>query len=77
MGLFNNYLKGVYLVPEEIAAKSGAQLWGENCIRCHNIPFPADFSNTQWNLIGTHMRLRANLTAGETRKIVELLKMAN
>ena len=62
---------------KEIQAKSGAQLWGENCIRCHNIPSPSDFSDDQWDLIGTHMRIRANLTMVETEKIIEFLKLSN
>ena len=62
---------------KEIQAKSGAQLWGENCIRCHNIPSPADFSDAQWDLIGSHMRIRANLTMVEAEKIIEFLKLAN
>ena len=63
-------------VPAEILAKSGAQLWGENCSRCHNVPSPADFSDSEWDLIGTHMRMRANLTARETSKIVEFMNSA-
>ncbi|NOX17783.1 MAG: cytochrome c [Chlorobi bacterium] len=58
-------------------AKSGAQLWGENCVRCHNAPSPTAFSDYQWETIGQHMRIRANLTAMETDKIVDFLKMAN
>lgn len=64
-------------VSDTVQIKSGAQLWGENCVRCHNIPSPADFSDPQWDLIGTHMRTRANLTAAETDKIVNFLKSAN
>jgi hypothetical protein len=64
-------------VHQSIQIKSGAQLWGENCVRCHNVPSPADFSDQQWELIGTHMRMRANLTAEESRKIIEFLKIAN
>ncbi len=60
-----------------VQAKSGAQLWGENCKRCHNIASPSDYSDVQWDVIGTHMRLRANLTADEIRKIVEFLQSAN
>mgnify|MGYP001608175882 CR=1 FL=1 len=62
---------------EMIANKSGAQLWGENCIRCHNIPSPVDFSDEQWNTIGLHMQVRANLTKDETEKIIGFLKTAN
>lgn len=60
-----------------IAAKSGSQLWGENCIRCHNAPPSADYSNSQWEVIGMHMKLRASLTDDETNKIVAYLKSVN
>jgi cytochrome c1 len=61
----------------EIQAKTGAQLWGENCIRCHNSPPSGDYSGSQWETIGNHMKLRANLTDDETVKIVAFLKGAN
>jgi len=57
--------------------KSGAQLWGENCIRCHNTPSPASYNDTDWGTIGLHMRIRANLTDVEAKKIFEFLKSAN
>lgn len=63
--------------PAIIQAKTSAQLWGENCSRCHNVPSPADFSDSEWELIGTHMRVRANLTAEETNKIIEFMQSAN
>ncbi len=40
--------------------KSGAQLWAENCIRCHNIRSPGSLS--------------PNLTPEEHKKILEFLK---
>lgn len=58
-------------------AKSGAQLWGENCLRCHNIPSPETFSDSEWDVSVMHMRVRANLTENEAVKIVEFLKTAN
>jgi cytochrome c2 len=60
-----------------IAAKSGSTLWGENCIRCHNAPPSDHFSPAQWEVIGLHMKLRANLTEDETNKIVSFLKSAD
>jgi cytochrome c1 len=57
--------------------RSGAQLWGENCLRCHNSPSPETFSDTQWDAIVLHMQVRANLTSEESKKIVEFLKTAN
>lgn len=62
---------------EMIANKSGAQLWGENCIRCHSTPSPADFNDAQWKTIGLHMQDRANLTKDEANKIVVFLQSAN
>ena len=62
---------------QDIAGKSGAQLWGENCVRCHNSPSPADFSDAQWKTIGLHMQVRANLTKEEAEKIVGFLQMSN
>ena len=60
--------------PARIASKSGAQLWGENCQRCHNIPSPTAFKGENWEVVGTHMEVRANLTEVEKDKIVEFLK---
>ena len=60
-----------------IADRSGAQLWGENCSRCHNIRPPQSLTDAQWEVAGMHMRTRANLTGQETNKIVEFLKSAN
>lgn len=57
--------------------KSGAVLWGENCNRCHNSPDPAAFSDEQWKAIGTHMRIRAGLTADDAKKIIEFLQQSN
>jgi cytochrome c2 len=59
---------------EAVAAKSGAQLWGENCRRCHNSPDPNTFSPEQWITVGMHMQTRALLTDDERDKIVDFLK---
>ncbi len=57
--------------------RGGAQLWGENCIRCHSTPPPNSFSSEQWETIGMHMRVRAGLTDYEIKKITEFLQSAN
>lgn len=57
--------------------KSGAVLWGENCSRCHNAPNAGAFTKKQWETIGKHMRIRANLTADETEKIIGFLQLTN
>jgi hypothetical protein len=59
---------------KEVAAKTGVQLWGENCQRCHNTPSPSTFSPEQWETVGMHMQTRALITENEKNKIVEFLK---
>lgn len=57
-----------------VAAKTGVQLWSENCQRCHNTPSPSTFSPEMWETVGMHMQTRALLTEDERKKIVEFLK---
>ena len=64
-------------VPEDIALKSGAQLWGENCNRCHNAPDPSTYSDDQWDVVVEHMRQKALLTDVEIAKVREFMKTAN
>jgi len=59
---------------QAVSAKTGAQLWAENCQRCHNTPSPSAFSHEQWETIGLHMQTRALLTEDERKKIVAFLQ---
>jgi hypothetical protein len=59
---------------QAVAAKSGAQLWAENCQRCHNTPSPSTFSAEQWQTIGMHMQTRSLITTDEKEKIIAFLK---
>jgi len=61
----------------KITAKTGAQIWGENCIRCHNPASPSTFSDVQWDVATLHMQIRANLTPEEATKVKEFLQAAN
>ncbi|HLK29105.1 MAG TPA: cytochrome c [Puia sp.] len=61
-------------VSQKVAMKTGAQLWAENCQRCHNTPSPSSFSPEQWETVGLHMQSRALLTDTEREKIVDFLK---
>jgi hypothetical protein len=63
--------------PQSISDKSGALLWSENCQRCHNLPTPTLYIDDQWEILGRHMRVRANLTPDETQKIVAFLQSSN
>lgn len=59
---------------QAVAAKSGAQLWAENCQRCHNTPSPSTFSADQWQTVGMHMQTRSLITEDEKKKIIAFLK---
>lgn len=61
-------------VSTRVTDKSGTQLWSENCVRCHNTPPSSAFTNTQWEVINTHMRQRAMLTEDEYKKITEFMQ---
>lgn len=60
-----------------ITSKSGAQVWGETCVRCHNSADPATFSDVEWDVAAMHMQIRANLTPEETKKVIDFLQSAN
>ena len=62
---------------ESTTQKSGNQLWSQNCSRCHNIRSPDYYSDAQWDIVAHHMRLRANLSGEEQRKIAEFLRASN
>lgn len=57
--------------------KTGAQLWAENCMRCHNFRSPASQSDEAWDVSMHHMRERGYLTAVEHKKILAFLKASN
>ena len=54
--------------------KGGAQLWTENCSRCHNTRSPDYYTPGQWALVMQHMRVRGYLTGEETRQVTAFLQ---
>ena len=60
-----------------VAGQSGATLWAQNCAHCHNIRSPDSYSDAQWDVATLHMRIRANLTSEEHKKILAFLKSAH
>jgi len=54
-------------------AKSGVQLWAEQCGRCHNLRDPAWRTPEQREVAIHHMRLRAPLTGEDQREITKFL----
>jgi hypothetical protein len=59
------------------SSKGRAQLWSENCGRCHNIRTPTSYSDVEWQVAIHHMRVRGYLTGEEHRRILEYLQASN
>jgi hypothetical protein len=53
---------------------TGEQLYAVNCERCHNERYPTERTKAEWNTIMIHMRVRANLPAGQAREILKYLQ---
>lgn len=69
-------------VEDDVAADPmifarGAQAWANNCARCHNMRDAKELRDDQWHVVVVHMRLRAGLTASESRDIVRFLQESN
>jgi hypothetical protein len=62
---------------EKPSSVGAAQLWSQNCNRCHNYRSPGSLSDAEWDVAMHHMRLRANLTAEEHEAILDFLKSGN
>jgi hypothetical protein len=59
---------------ELASGKGGAQLWTENCSRCHNLRPPDYYSPGRWAIVGQHMRVRGYLTGEEERQVTAFLQ---
>ena len=60
-----------------LASKGDAQLWQESCSHCHNLRDPATYSDAQWEVAMFDMRVRAQLTGEEQRRILAFMKASN
>jgi hypothetical protein len=63
--------------PESPSGKGRAQLWSENCNRCHNYRPAESYGDRDWQIVMMHMRLRGYLTGEEQRAILEFLQGSN
>lgn len=55
----------------------GANVWRDNCGRCHNIREPRELRDDQWYTSAFHMRIRGGLTGQETRDVIAFLAASN
>lgn len=56
---------------------SGADLWSQNCGRCHNYRGPQEFNDAQWEIIVSHMRIIGGIPAAQARAITKFLQETN
>lgn len=63
--------------PASTAFARGAQAWADNCARCHAMRDPKSESDRHWQVVVTHMRLRAGLDGAQTEDILAFLQGSN
>ena len=62
---------------QKSALNTGAQLWAENCLMCHEVKPRVSFSSAKLDSITHHMREEADLSPEEQEAILEFLKSGN
>lgn len=62
---------------DPMAYARGAKAWAETCSRCHGMRDARQFTDRQWPVITTHMRLRAGLDGQQVRDITLFLQGSN
>lgn len=55
----------------------GAKVYAWNCGSCHSERWPKERSDPEWDVIATHMRVRANMTSEQTEAVLHYLKENN
>jgi len=63
--------------PHYEPQRGAAELWAQNCERCHNYRSPTSLSDSEWDVAMLHMRHQARLTAEEYTEILKFLKASN
>ncbi len=55
----------------------GAATWANTCGRCHGVRDPNEFTDKEWKVVVSHMRIRAGLTGKEARDVLKFLELSN
>lgn len=78
---FLAYLAIIFTYPTEVLTQgkelTGAEVYAANCGKCHSERYPSERTDEEWKLIVNHMRVRAGLTAKETKAVLEYLQENN
>ncbi len=56
---------------------TGEQIYKANCGKCHYERYASERTDAEWKVIMTHMRIRAGLTAKETKLVLQYLQENN
>ncbi len=64
-------------LKDPATTESGAQIWAENCMRCHELRSPSQYTPAQWGIIVQYMRLKAGLTGTQAKKVLAFLQSAS
>jgi cytochrome c5 len=59
------------------AVLDGAMVFAWTCGSCHSERYPKEHTDTEWDMIVTHMRVRANLTGEQAEAVLHYLKENN
>lgn len=62
---------------DEGPALDGATVFAWNCGSCHSERYPSEHTDAEWEVIVTHMRVRANLTGEQADAVLHYLKENN
>ena len=65
------------VAADSTAFARGAQAWADNCARCHAMRDPKSESDRDWQVVVTHMRLRAGLDGEQAADILTFLQGSN
>ncbi|HKJ91859.1 MAG TPA: hypothetical protein VJ957_01770 [Longimicrobiales bacterium] len=63
--------------PDPMLVAKGAQIYGNQCMRCHNLRSPSEFNDIDWRTIMAQMRARANLTREQTNAVLAFVQATN
>jgi mono/diheme cytochrome c family protein len=70
-------LPGSAIGQDPTAIAEGAQVYANNCARCHVARASSERSDQEWTVIILHMRARANLTRSQAVAVLAFLQATN
>ncbi len=62
---------------DPMAIAAGAQVYSNNCARCHNARASSERTDLEWVVIVLHMRARANLTKTQANTVLAFRQATN